>query len=387
MTLRVAFNATPLLSPLTGVGNYIVHLGAALRETGDVDMYSFYGGSWSHEAPTPPAGGPRRRQVRRLRDLVKPLIPFERTLWQATQRTLFGRGLRRHAVSLYHEPNYVPLCYDVPVVNTVHDLSWLRYPMTHPRDRVRWLERSMPRALSCAAAVLVDSEFVRLEVLSTFGIDPARVRTVPLGVSSAFRPRNRVETLTAMREFDLEHGRYVLALGTIEPRKNLTHVLAAYAHLPKALRTRFPLVIGGAPGWRASLLERELRVLAADGRIRLLGHVPDPLLPALYAGATAFVFPSLYEGFGLPPLEAMASGVPVLVSDRSSLPEVVGDAALMLDPDRPDETATKLALVLEDSAARAGLIRRGLDRARSFSWKASARATLGVYRAVIGNSN
>src|SRR4029450_1221426 len=106
MTLRVAFNATPLLSPLTGVGNYIVHLGAALRETGDVDMYSFYGGSGSHQAPAPPAGGPRRRQVRRLRDLVKPLIPFERTLWQATQRKRVVQGMRRHAGWLYQQPRY-----------------------------------------------------------------------------------------------------------------------------------------------------------------------------------------------------------------------------------------------------------------------------------------
>jgi len=385
MSIRVAFNATPLLAPVPGIGNYIVNLGAALSESGDVDLYSYYGGGWRHQAPTPPTSASRQRHTRRFRDLAKPLIPFERTLWHATQRLLFARGLRRNAISLYHEPNYVPLSYDVPVVSTVHDLSWLRYPETHPRDRVRWLERSMPDALSRAAAVLVDSEFVRQEVLTTFGVDPARVHTVHLGVSNTFRPRNSAETRATLRALDLEHGRYVLTIGTVEPRKNLRHVLVAHARLPEALRARFPLVIGGAPGWRSSPLEGELRRLAADGRIRFLGHVPGPSLPALYAGAAAFVFPSLYEGFGLPPLEAMASGVPVLVSDRASLPEIVGDAALMLDPERPDDTAVKLASILDDSAAHAGLVRRGLERARAFSWKATARATLDVYRSVVGD--
>jgi alpha-1,3-rhamnosyl/mannosyltransferase len=244
----------------------------------------------------------------------------------------------------------------------------------------------MPQALSRAAAVLVDSEFVRQEVLTTFGVDPTRVHTVHLGVSSTFRPRNSLETLATLRAFDLEHGRYVLAIGTIEPRKNLRHVLVAHTRLPETLRARFPLVIGGAPGWRSSPLERELRGLAADGRIRFIGHVPGRSLPDLYAGAAAFVFPSLYEGFGLPPLEAMASGVPVLVSDRASLPEVVGDAALMLDPECPDDTAMKLASILDDSAAHAGLIHRGLERARAFSWESTARATLDVYRAVVADS-
>ena len=383
MVLRVGFNATPLLSPLTGIGNYIVHLGAALAASGDVDAYSFYGHRWRHEPPCVPASGPRGRRAQRMRDLIKPLVPFKRELRQAHQQLLFARGLRRHAIALYHEPNYVPIRYDVPVVTTIHDLSWLRYPETHPADRIRWLERAMPRALSQAAAVLVDSEFVRQEVLTTFGIDPARVHTAYLGVSPRFRPRGDVETRATLDALDLVHGEYVLAVGTIEPRKNVKHVLDAYARLPEAMRKRHPLVIAGAKGWRAADLESELRALVERGLIRFLGYVADDDLPLLYAGAAAFVFASIYEGFGLPPLEAMASGVPVLVAERASLPEVTGDAALKLDPARPDETAAKLAALLDDRAIRDDFARRGLERAAGFTWEACAQATLRVYRSVI----
>lgn len=387
MALRVGFNATPLLAPLTGIGNYIVRLGAALAASGEVDLHSFYGHRWRHEAPTAPTAPDSRRngaaaRPRRLRDLIKPLVPFGRELRQAQQRLSFARGLRRHAIEVYHEPNYVPIGYDVPVVVTIHDLSWLRYPETHPRDRVRWLELGMPRVVERAAAIVVDSEFVRQEVLASLGVAPARVHAIHLGVAQEFRPRGEPETRTALQALDLAHGGYILSVGTIEPRKNVGHVLEAYARLPEALRRRYPLVIAGARGWRAADLERELHALAAGGRIRFLGNVSDADLPALYAGAAAFVFASKYEGFGLPPLEAMASGVPVLVSDRASLPEVVGDAARLIDPERPEETARSIEGLLEDSAARVALARRGVERAARFTWDACARATLEVYRSV-----
>lgn len=386
MPLRVAFNATPLLSPLTGIGNYIVHLGAALATTADVDAFSFYGFRWRHEWPTPQPLSPRDRWAQRVRDSIKEMVPWKRELRMAQQRYTFGRGLRRNAVALYHEPNYIPIRFDVPVVITVHDLSWVRYPETHPLDRIRWLEKGLPRALDRASVILVDSEFVRREVLETFALPSHRVRTVLLGVSSEFRPRAPVETFDTLLSLGLTHGRYLLTVGTIEPRKNVRHVLDAYANLAPALRERFPLVVAGARGWRADELEKDLLLLAQRGQIRFLGHVAADALPDLFAGASAFVFPSKYEGFGLPPLEAMASGVPVLVSDRASLPEVVGDAGLTLDPDDPQATATKLEALLQDTDWRAALAARGVARAATFTWDACARETLRAYRSVASPS-
>jgi glycosyltransferase involved in cell wall biosynthesis len=383
MALRVGFNATPLLSPLTGIGQYIVNLGRAVAATGEVDAYSFYGYRWRHEPPAPPAGLRDDDNSKRVLRAIKPFIPFKRELRHVQQQFEFARGSRRLGLEIYHEPNYVPIGYDVPVVITIHDLSWLRYPKTHPADRIRWLERAMPSALTRSAAILVDSEFVRQEVLAAFGVDPARVHTAHLGVSSVFRPRSGEATRATLSALGLVHGRYVLTVGTIEPRKNVQHALEAYAALPEGLRRRYPLVVAGAKGWRAAALEKKLRVLEAAGELRFLGHVPDGDLARLYAGAAVFVFPSLYEGFGLPPLEAMASGVPVLVSNRASLPEVVADGARLLDPERPDLTADALVSLLADERARMALVERGLSHAATFTWEACARRTLDVYRAAL----
>jgi glycosyltransferase involved in cell wall biosynthesis len=381
--IRLAFNALPVLSPLTGVGNYAVHLGSALEATGEVDVHAFYGSYWRHAAPAPPRGLAQAAMTRTILPLVKPFVPFRRELRYAQRQWRFRRGARRAAIDVYHEPNYVPFRIDAPTVISVHDISWVRYPDTHPRDRVRWLERGMPGAIASAAAIIVDSHFTRQEVIATFGVAAAKLHVTHLGVAGAFHPRTHVETRATLSGMSLAHGRYVLCVATIEPRKNLGHVLEAYAALPAPLRERYPLVIAGASGWRAGDLEKRLRRMSAAAQVRFAGHVHDRCLPDLYAGAAVFVFPSIYEGFGLPPLEAMASGVPVLVSQRASLPEVVGNAGMLLDPERPDLTAAGIESLLDDAAARSRMAALGRERALSFTWEGCARRTIEVYRRVL----
>ena len=379
--MRVAFNATPLLSTITGIGNYIVELGAALAQMPEIDAYSFYRLRWRHESPTRPeaeATTMRRTLVQR----VKPLVPFRGVRHHAARFLGFSRGLREHRIDLYHEQNYVPLSYAVPVVITIHDLSWIRYPDSHPADRVHWLASGLPKALDRARAVLVDSEFIRREVLATFGLDTERVHVAHLGVPRGFRPMAAPETSASLAGFSLEHGRYVLTVGTIEPRKNLVHILEAYALLPPQVRARFPLVIAGAKGWHSSGMVMRLRN-QSDPQVRFLGHVTSAQLAHLYAGAALFAFPSIYEGFGLPPLEAMASGVPVIVSDRASLPEIVGDAGEMMNPDDPADTAVRIESLLEDAPRREVMVRRGLARAAGFTWARCAETTASVYRSVL----
>lgn len=381
--MRVAFNATPLLTSSAGIANYIRYLGRALVATGEVDSYSFYRYRWRHEGPTRSeavAGGSRGGG---LLGQILPWVPMRGAARRVARHLGFDRGLRRYGIDLYHEQNYVPLSYDVPVVVTVHDLSWIHYPDAHPSDRVQWLERGVPRAMERAAAVLVDSEFVRREVLATFGLDAERVHTALLGASGDFAPRSAGETARSLGPLGLVHGSYLLTVGTIEPRKNLRRMLEAYDLLPSALRERFPLAIAGERGWHSRDMVARLR-RATGNQVRFLGHVESEVLRDLYAGAALFTYPSLYEGFGLPPLEAMASGVPVVVSDRASLPEVVGDAGVKVDPEDVEVIAAEVRALLEDEPRRRELASSSLARARQFSWKSCAEATLRVYRGVLG---
>jgi len=382
--LKVAYNATPLLSPVTGIGNYIIELGAALSASGAVDPYSFYRYRWRHEPPSPPVQAPPGG--REFINRIKPFIPIRGPIRRTAHYLGFASGLRRHRIDLYHEPNYVPLSYDVPVVITIHDLSWIGFPQAHPADRVRWLEQSLPTAIERAQAILVDSDFIRNEVLTTFGVDTERVRTAHLGVAPRFRPHAPEETSAKLERFGLAPGRYILTVGTLEPRKNLRHMLESYALLPAALRERFPLAIAGARGWRSSGLVTQIRRVN-DRHVRFLGHVDREALPHLYAGAALFAFPSLYEGFGLPPLEAMASGTPVLVSNRASLPEVVGDAGATMDAYDPVQAASILRELLEDPGRRASMTQRGLSRAARFTWQGCAAITRSVYRDVLAEAH
>ena len=255
--LKVAFNATPLLSPVTGIGNYIIELGAALAASGAVDPYSFYRYQWRHEAPKPPLQDAPGEAS--FANRIKPFIPLRSAIRQHAHHLGFAGGLRRHRIELYHEQNYVPLSYDVPVVITIHDLSWMSFPNAHPADRVRWLERSLPRAIDRAQAILVDSNFIRHEVLATFGVDTERVRTAHLGVAPEFSPRLPEQTKPILQQLGLSHDGYILTVGTLEPRKNLRHMLESYALLPAEVRERYPLVIAGARGWRSSGLVTQIR--------------------------------------------------------------------------------------------------------------------------------
>jgi O-antigen biosynthesis alpha-1,3-rhamnosyltransferase len=376
--MRIAFHTAAARGQLTGIGNYIVELGRELAKFPDVEAYSFCELRWHRGLPertpddAPAAPGNRARG--RLARIASTSLPLRRTR-DFVKSLAFSRGLRRYGIDLYHEQNYVPLSYAVPVVVTVHDLSWLHYPGAHPADRVRWLQRGVPKALELASAIVVVSEFVRREVLKTFSLEPERVRAIYPGIGDQFRPRSAQETAATLHSLRLTHGRYVLCVGTIEPRKNLVHALESFLALPPRLRDEFPLVVAGASGWHGGDVERRLRVLTRAGQVRFVGYVPALQLQDLYSGAALFLFPSLYEGFGSPPLEAMASGVPAIVSNRASLPEVVGEARL---------TAELLQSLLEDSALRKSLSDTSLERAQRFTWRECAARTHGVYRQVCG---
>jgi alpha-1,3-rhamnosyl/mannosyltransferase len=377
MRLRLAVNAVPLRAPLTGIGQYIRHLMAAIEARGDVDIRYFYGTHWGRNTKVSPV--PMEDAAKRV---IKRAIPYSYVLMRAVQRPVFAAGVRAFHPQVYHEPNYVSLPFSGPTVPTVHDLSFVHYPETHPKDRLSHLDRYLPATLARAAHVITDSEDVRRDAIAHFGLNPARVTAIHLGVDPAFAPREAAQCGDVLARRGLRHGGYVLSVGTLEPRKNLVAAIRAFAALPGRLRSRTPLVVAGCNGWLSEDIDRMIRAAQGAGWLQFLGYVPQADLPIICAGARLFVYPSRYEGFGLPVVEAMASGVPVVASSVSSLPEVAGDATELVHPDDTDALRTALVRLLEDDGRRADLRARGLERARHFSWQRCAEETVAVYRRV-----
>ena len=373
--VRLGINAIPILSPMAGVGRYTYHLIHQLQQILPQQPWLFYGTSWEREIRTAAAPG-----ARGLKDAIKRFLPRPELLLRFMGQLRFSAGMNKHGIDLYHEPAFMAYRFRGPSVVTIHDISWVRHPETHPLERVREMNRVMPGVVKHASQIVVDSEFVRQEVMSYYGVPAERVTTVLLGVSSEFQPVDATRCTSVLSEFGLTHGEYILAVGTLEPRKNLSTVLAAYTRLPQAFRQRYPLVVAGMNGWRMEVLSSSLQAMIARGEVRLTGYVPQSHLPALYTGARAFVYPSLYEGFGLPPLEAMACGTPVIVSKRTSLPEVVGDAGLLVEPLDDRTIALCMQQLVEDDVLHAKLATAGRLRAQQFTWQKFALEMMAVYR-------
>lgn len=372
--LRVGINAMALLSPRTGIGQYIYYLGLEYLNMEDI-VPSFYYGTWKQQLR--PQAVPN---IDLVKSYIKKTIPWSYIIKKHLFQLPFSAGLLKHPVDVYHEPNYLAFNFPGPSVITVHDLSWIRHPETHPKQRLAAMDRYFPSSLERASAILTDCSFVKKELVETFRLDPERVTPVLLGVSPDFFPRAPAECNAFLADHGLVHGQYVLSVGTLEPRKNIPTLIDAYSMLPADLQQRFPLVLVGMRGWLTSGLEARMKPLVERGVIKPLGYVADEMMPLIYSGAAAFVFPSLYEGFGLPPLEAMACGTPVISSRSSSLPEVVGDAGVLVDPLNVDGLAESLRRVLEDKAFAEVLAQQGVRRAAGFSWKKTAAETIAVYR-------
>ena len=277
--------------------------------------------------------------------------------WKGRIAALPGLGVARQARQLlisrrinrlprerlvYYEPNMIARRLALPTVITINDLSWHHQPDWHPADRLAWIGRHLRQTLDQARHITALSQFTKDCAVRELGIPADRVSVVPLAPAAAFRPMMLADAAPVLTRFDLADRSYVLSISTIEPRKNFDRLFAAHQRLPGALRVRAPLVIAGGKGWGAGLNADATAAAIRRGELRMLGHVADADLVALCARAGAFAYVSLYEGFGLPVIEAMAAGCPVIASNTTSIPEVAGDAARLADP--MDEAAIADAL-------------------------------------------
>lgn len=353
-----------------GLGRYAASLGQALLELG-VSLSAFI---------NDPRDGQLRPPLNRLPTLTAHL-PRKRWRLRAALSYFGGPSLRRAfpSVTLFHATEHLlPLIPDARSVFTLHDTAYLLYPQHHlPQNRL-YLTLMMPRFLARADRVICVSENTRRDALRFYKLNPDKVCVIPEGVEPRFTPISDLQILRSVRERYHLPPRFILYVGTIEPRKNLTTLLEAYAVLRRSL-PEVGLVIAGGKGWLYAGFFEKLRALDLEPHVTLTDFVPDADLPALINCSEVFAYPSLFEGFGLPPLEAMACGVPVVTSNAASLPEVVGEAGLLLAPRDVMAWVEALSAVLLNPALRANLRERGLRRAARFTWEATAQQTLAVY--------
>ena len=290
----------------------------------------------------------------------------------AWEQTVLPQRKAKHEL-LFSPCNTGPVFMHEQVV-TVHDVVPIDRPEWFSKGKAALYRFVTPRLVSRAARLITISEYSKQRLIECLGADERRISVIPNGVDARFTQQANADVLQMRSRLRLPEGRYVLSIGTLEPRKNLPRLLLAWTKIADQLPEDVWLVLSGKHDG-AALLAQCPSLSALPARVFITGHVPDELLPALYSGALAFVFPSLYEGFGLPPLEAMACGVPVLAGHVTSLPEVIGDAGLLVDPYRTEEIADGLLALIEDDALRETLTIKGLERARQFSWEETARKT------------
>jgi len=298
-------------------------------------------------------------------------------------RAAFRDLVKRSGVDLLHVPSsWAPTPVPVPFVSTVHDVTPLLYPRSLPRVlRLRY-KRQLGRTLQEARRIITVSQ-ISFSALSAYaGVDAAKVRVIHNGVSERFRPQTTPETLLAVRHRYALPERFVFWVGDFRPEKNLVFLIQAWARLQKRLPEALPLVLAGAQAGEFQKLKKDVGRHGIEGAVLFPGFIRDDDLPAVYSAATVFVFPSLYEGFGLPPLEAMACGTPCVVSNSSSLPEVTGSAALLFNPTSLDDFEDCMLRVLTQPDLYERLQRAGLKQSALFPWSKAAGETLQVYRTV-----
>ena len=371
--LRVLLNDRVLWGPRTGIGHYVSEL---IRGIPSADpairllpfCQKFLGWVPLMRRAGRRSGGDGRRLPSRVRQLI-----------EKTYQAAFRYAGRLRGCVLYHEPCHIPGPWPGVTLTTIHDLSVLRFPEWHPADRVRWYANEFQNALARSHHFVAVSEFTKREMIELLGIAPNRITAIAHAPRPPFHPhpRDQVAAWLARQHLPAE---YLLFVGTIEPRKNLDGILAAYARLPVSTRDRFPLLVAGPTGWGRDRIEGLITRHGVPAHVRVLGYQDDQALGFLYAGAKALVWPTFYEGFGLPPLEAMASGTPVIAANNSSLPEVVGDAGLLVDPQSVPQILDAMQAILDDPALAARLSAEGLRRSQGFSWARCAKQHAELYR-------
>jgi glycosyltransferase involved in cell wall biosynthesis len=371
--MRIGLDALPLTTPRTGVGHYTYELALALAAFAPNNFFEL---AYPSSAPSSKVVEDHRPIPSNLKFERVPVGQLGKHWW------LLGlpRYIRQRQFALFHGTNYdVPLRRRCATVVTIHDLSQLLHPETHPPRSVSRARRRLPLMMRTADAIIVPAESIKDEVCARSRGNPENVFVVPEAARDSFRPMDGDEAEIVRRRLGISE-KFLLAVGTIEPRKNLAVLLAAFNEVARAQPdSDLQLVIAGGDGWLSGPLFEAIEKSPVRRRIVLTDYLHDHDLRALYSSCSAFVYPSIYEGFGLPPLEAMACGAPVIASRIPTLLETLGGAPYFFNPRSAEELAAAITEITSDDVRREQQVRSGFLQAKKFSWEKTARLTLEVY--------
>jgi glycosyltransferase involved in cell wall biosynthesis len=373
--MHVVIDAQSLLEPLAGIGRYTSSMLKALAQIDSQNQYYlYYGASFRQSrAALPHFDSP---------NFHGKLIRFPGRVFRFLTEKLnvLPVGSLLGNYDLYHGLNYHIPRVAFPSIVNIYDLSYLLFPQYFTRKRLNDIGGKVTSSIERADRVLTGSESTKADIVNFLKVPGEKVEVTPFGVEEAFKPQGSGEVSLIRKKYNLPE-RFILFVGTIEPRKNIISLLRAYHKLG---RSDIGLVVAGGRGWLFEETFREVGRLNLHGKVIFPGRVPETDLPALYSAASVFVYPSAYEGFGFPPLEAMACGTAVITSSTSSLPEIVGDAGILVNPEDADEIAEAIRSVLDDDSKREKMRTKGIERAKRFSWETCARETLKHYEEVSG---
>jgi alpha-1,3-rhamnosyl/mannosyltransferase len=381
--MKILVDAIPMSGLLTGIARYLRNLYGTMGLMDQVDLSYFKGGTVENVMPALADPLQRQRYAKVVRGLPDPVVfGLRAARWLKYENALnqaFRTKRDADRFDVYHETELTPAKFTkIPTLYSIYDLSLRHYRETHPRERVWFFEYFIKTRLQYAGHILTISEFVRQEIIEEFNLCPSMVTSVPLAPDPLFVPC-RADLVEKIRiKYHLPQS-YLLFVSSLEPRKNIDLLIEAL----EIATTDIPLVLVGWQGWGEKKWLEKIKGTEFKGRIHIIGHLPDDDLKAVYNGALSLVYPSLYEGFGLPIVEAMACGCPVICSNAASMPEVAGDAAILIDPHRSDELAHAIDTLVHDTDLRNSLVVKGFKQASTFTWDDAARKTLDVFRKMI----
>jgi glycosyltransferase involved in cell wall biosynthesis len=380
--MRIGIDATALPPRPVGAGNYIIELIRYLERLDGADEFVIFAQPHGREL----IGVPARPGFEWV--LTSERSPAQRLVWE---QAAFPRLVARARLHLLHSPHYTrPLSLPCASVVTFHDMTFFLFPHLHTLSKRLYFPQAIRLSARKANALIADSESTRQDAIRLLGISPERIYTVPLGVSPAFHPVLDAQQFQVVRQRYSLPERFILYVGLVEPRKNLPMLLHAYQRLQEQFHIQAagdtpPLVIVGRFGWNVEHVFELVDALKIKEKVHFSGYIPAEDLPIVYNLAEVFVYPSLYEGFGLPPLEAMACGTPVITTAVSSMPEHVGEAGLLIPPQDEGALSQALVRILQDPELSRQLSKKGPERAAQFSWNRTAQETLNVYRRVLSS--